>query len=257
MNLKKYKFILFLKHWISLFVDIKKLISLIYLPKFFWDFYILRKSEIMSVNILDFYPCLSDNLPNTPFDAHYFYQSTWFARELCKFSDLKSKHYDIGSDIKIVGIISAFITTIFIDFRPLNVNISNFSSESGDILNLKYSDNSINSLSTLHVIEHIGLGRYGDPINSSGSIQALKEIQRVLSINGILYLSIPVGRESVHFNAHRVFNTNTIITTLNKLSLLSFSLITDDGKLIEDASNDIANMQSYGCGLFVFKKIIL
>ena len=35
---------------------------------------------------------------------------------------------------------------------------------------------SLSSVSCMHVIEHIGLGRYGDPINQNGDKFAINEI---------------------------------------------------------------------------------
>src|SRR5205807_5995192 len=64
----------------------------------------------------------------------------------------------------------------------------------GDILALPFRDQSVVSLSCLHVVEHVGLGRYGDGLNPEGTQQALAELQRVLAVEGNLFLSLPVGR---------------------------------------------------------------
>ena len=42
-----------------------------------------------------------------------------------------------------------------------------------------FGDRSVPSLSCLHVVEHVGLGRYGDPLDPQGSIKAMRELQRV------------------------------------------------------------------------------
>ena len=89
----------------------------------------------------------------------------------------------------------------------------------GDITRLPFADASIRSLSSLHVIEHIGLGRYGDPIDPSGCFAAMRELSRVLASGGHLYLSTPVGRERVCFNAHRVFAARTILNAVPDLRL--------------------------------------
>src|ERR1035437_9128085 len=62
------------------------------------------------------------------------------------------------------------------------------------------------SVSCLHVAEHIGLGRYGDPIDPLGTNKALLELQRVLAPGGVLLFSMPVGRERVEFNAQRIWD---------------------------------------------------
>ena len=54
-------------------------------------------------------------------------------------------------------------------------------------------------------IEHDGLGRYGDPLNPTGDLQAMAEIKKLLKPGGLLYLAIPVGQDAVTWNAHRVY----------------------------------------------------
>ncbi len=49
-----------------------------------------------------------------------------------------------------------------------------------NILDLPFKGNSVESLSCMHVVEHIGLGRYGDPMDPEGDIEAIKELKRVV-----------------------------------------------------------------------------
>ena len=54
--------------------------------------------------------------------------------------------------------------------------------------------------------EHDGLGRYGDPINPDGDILAMKSVkENLISKNGVLVLSVPIGKDAVAFNAHRIY----------------------------------------------------
>lgn len=198
------------------------------------------------------YPCLGDSVTSTPFDPHYFFQAAWLARRLNKHQPMK--HVDIGSDIRMVNTLSAFVPMEFIDFRPLQVNLSGLECSAGNITQVSRPSNSIASLSCLHVVEHVGLGRYGDPIDPEGSRRALGELQRLVARFGRLYLSVPVGRERVCFNAHRVFDPRTIIGMLAGLRLLEFSLVDDSGSFQEFVSPDRAADLEYGCGLFVFEK---
>src|SRR5262249_34943075 len=119
---------------------------------------------------------------------------------------------------------------------------------------LPFADGGIPSLSCLHVIEHIGLGRYGDPLDPSGAERAAKELQRVLAPGGRLYLSTPVGRERVCFNAHRVFAPDTIVRIFSDLKPPHFAYVDDDGALHTSAAPDDARSLDYGCGLFRFAK---
>jgi len=200
----------------------------------------------------DSYPCLGDRLRATPFDPHYFFQAAWLARQLQGSRPML--HVDVGSSIMMVNVLSAAFKTAFVDYRPLHVRLSNFSSLAGDILRLPFRDASVESLSCLHVVEHVGLGRYGDPLNPDGSRATAGELQRVLQPGGRLFLSVPVGRERVCFNAHRVHLPATIQSYFQSLDLVSFSLVDDAGRFTENAFLGSALGLEYGCGLFEFTK---
>ena len=190
-------------------------------------------------------------------DEHYFLQDIYMAKKVIQ--KLPEKHYDIGS--RVDGFISHLLTNnlnvTMIDIRPLDVQIENLSFLQGDATNLETVENqSITSLSSLHAIEHFGLGRYGDDINPEAWKTALHSFERILQTDGILYLSVPIGREDMlFFDAHRVFHPLTIINELNMMKLVSFSYI-KDMKVIDVF--DIINLQlneMYLCGLFVFQKV--
>lgn len=153
-----------------------------------------------------------------------------------------------------LNVLSASAKTIFVDYRPLRVRLSNFLPLAGDIIRLPFHAGSIASLSCLHVLEHVGLGRYGDPINPHGSFLAATELQRVLQPGGRLFLSVPVGRERVCFNAHRVFSPSTVRDFFRKLRLRAFSLVDDTGRFNEEVPPEAAAGLEYGCGLFEFVK---
>ena len=53
--------------------------------------------------------------------------------------------------------------------------------------------------------EHDGLGRYGDPIDPNGDLRAMSEMQALVKPNGFLILGVPVARDAVVWNAHRLY----------------------------------------------------
>ena len=119
---------------------------------------------------------------------------------------------------------------------------------------MPFHDSSIESLSCLHVAEHIGLGRYGDPLDPQGTEKAAKELARVLAKDGFLYFALPIGKQAVYFNAHRVHNPLTIIEYFKDLKLAEFSAISDNGHFVFNAKPEDFVNANYSCGCFKFTK---
>lgn len=242
-----------LRNWASAFLVPRPLVGAFYLHEYIRDW---RRYQGMASTVKlqwrDSYPCLVDRVAATPFDPHYFYQGAWLARRLSESKpDL---HVDIGSSALTMSVVSATSPTVFLDFRPLKADLKQFTSIAGSVLQLPFATASIRSLSCLHVIEHIGLGRYGDPLDPSGSVRAAHELLRVLAPGGRLYLSLPVGRERVCFNAHRVFSPSTVKAWFQDLALVQFGLVDDDGRFTESSQIESGDALEYGCGLFDFTR---
>lgn len=203
----------------------------------------------------DRYPCLDDSTKTTGFDRHYLYHPAWAARILAETKPVE--HIDISSTLNFATMLSAFIPVSFYDFRPADVRLSNLSSHAGNIVALPFKDNSVSSVSCMHVVEHIGLGRYGDPIDPEGDLKAIKELTRVLATNGSLLFVVPVGKPKIMFNAHRIYSYEQVLAYFSGLKLISFALISEhqeDGGLNFEATGQDVAKQNYGCGCFWFKK---
>jgi len=243
-----------LRSWLLAFLLPRPIVGIFYLPRYIrqWLHY-RRIDKSMPVKFCDSYPCLTDWVSDTPFDAHYFYQGAWLGREVAKVKP--GQHVDIGSSVMSIAVLSGFVDTVFVDYRPLKANLEGLNSVASDILHLPFKPDSVRSLSCLHVIEHIGLGRYGDPIDPEGSLKAAAELESVLCPGGLLYLSLPIGRARVCFNAHRVHAPEQVLGMFAGLKLISFCYVDDQGKFIANASMHTAEAFSYGCGMFVFQKL--
>jgi len=117
------------------------------------------------------------------------------------------------------------------------------------------------SISSLHVMEHLGLGRYGDTIDSQGYLKGLQHILMMLKRGGKFYFSVPIGEQRIEFNAHRVFSLRYLFELLTRdYKIDSFSYVDDDGDLHREVAiidSDIENNFSchYGCGIFELTKI--
>jgi len=197
-------------------------------------------------------PQLHDRSSTTGVDAHYFYVNGWAMRRI--LLQRPTQHVDVGSQTMFVNLLSAVLPVTFVDYRPLEVKMEGLTILGGDILNLSFANNSISSLSCLHVAEHIGLGRYGDPLNPSGTRQACAELQRVLALGGNLYFALPVGKPRVCFNSHRIHAPETIMDYFSGLELVEFSGVHDNGQFVERVGMDEFGESEYACGMFWFRK---
>ncbi len=215
----------------------------------------LNRGDSFRISIRDLFPILTDRDDTAGVaDGHYFHQDLWAARKI--FARAPARHIDIGSRVDgFVAHLLVFMPVTIIDIRQLDSNIPGLSFIRDDATQLaQLPSGSVESLSSLHAAEHFGLGRYSDPVDPAACFKFMDALQRVLAPGGSLYFSVPVGRERVEFNAHRVFAPKTILDSFPQLQLLSFSYVGDDGRLYEDTDLAAAAQLDYGCGLFQFTK---
>ena len=105
--------------------------------------------------------------------GHYFLQDLWAARRL--FTTEASGTRGCASRVDgFVAHLLPFCRVTYVDIRPVGGHGWRVSlTRQGSLLALPFADApACASLSCLHVIEHIGLGRYGDPVDPRGSCWA-------------------------------------------------------------------------------------
>ena len=165
------------------------------------------------------YPCPEDNTGVTEIEPIYFYQDHWAFQRI--FSVQPQSHVDIGSHHKFVALLSNVVPLTMVDIRPWSLPLETVKYKEGSILNLPFKDASVPSVSSICVIEHIGLGRYGDPLDPFGSEKAIEELKRIVQPGGDLYLSAPIGDENrTYFNAHRVFQEEYLLELFKPFMLV-------------------------------------
>ncbi len=237
---------------------IKKAIRIILSPFVLKDYFAFKKaakSDRFSLSFKDFYPQVKDKTIKTGFDRHYVYHTSWAARKVKEINPIK--HIDISSSLYFCGIVSAFTDVDFYDYRPADLKLSGLRSLEGNLHSLPFDNNSVLSISCMHTIEHIGLGRYGDPIDAEGDIKAIDELKRVVQLGGNLLFVTPVGKPKIEFNAHRIYSYEQIISYFDGFELKEFSLIPESGEkggIIANANPALVKNETYGCGCFWFIK---
>lgn len=252
----------------------ERLISLLVRPKVLATLFRFRgiqnskNDRRFSSNLTDSFPITGEDTECTIFDRHYVYHTSWAARvikEIADSHDSSFKHIDISSSLYFSGIASAFIPIEFYDYRPADLQLSGLKTNHGDLMKLPFTDQTIESISCLHTIEHVGLGRYGDPLDPLGDLKALAELCRVVKPGGNLLLVVPVGKQKIQFNAHRIYSPNEFVSYVTKtpngkstgLTLKEYAYIPEtdaDGPILRNADLSKGEQDEYACGCFWFMR---
>ncbi len=229
---------------------------------FYWDdikqYKKLNIRKNFAVNNEYNWPIITDKYALAGNMGNYFFQDLWAAKLI--FKSKVKRHFDIGSRIDgfVAHLLAMEIEVTLIDIREFPGKVDGLHTIIDDATYLKQIPNgSIESISALCSLEHFGLGRYGDIIDPEACFKCFNEIQKKLKRGGNFYLSLPIGKERVEFNAHRIFYAETVIENFPSLELKEFSC-TAGGEMeynpdIHQYDND-KHMGDYRYGLFYFKK---
>ena len=238
---------------------VKFIKALIATPKYVLDWMLFSK-EYKGVMVP--VPCMHDkNDEAGATKDEYFIQDLIVAQEIKNKSPVK--HVDIGSRIDgFVAHVAAFREIEVFDIREVKVKVSGIVFKQADLMRLDDQHENLieycDSLSCLHAVEHFGLGRYGDPINSVGYKLGIHNMLTMLSRGGDFYLSCPIGKPRVEFNANHIFLADEILKTVeNEGMILDKILVVKEGCLLELERKDIVALSEksyYSLGIFFFIK---
>lgn len=233
------------------------------LPAYVRDLIFFRKSYKGKIRLT---PCLNDRFEEGGGTRNeYFWQDLLVARAIHDAGPVR--HVDIGSRVDgFVAHVASFRDCEVFDVRPITSEVPGVVFRQADLMNpaslpLFSGEGYCDSLSCLHAIEHFGLGRYGDPIDSLGYQRGITNMAHLLKIGGVMYLSTPIGQERVEFNANWVFDPRRILRCCEAagLSLQKLVVISAANGPLESAIDDesLANLalENYQLGLFIFVKL--
>lgn len=192
---------------------------------------------------LNFFPCLEDDAGHG-FDQHYIYHVAWALRKIKEINP--RSHIDIGSSLHLSTCAAALVPTIFYDFRAPKLSVPNLLVAQYDLTAHPLAK--AECISCCHVVEHIGLGRYGDELDNEGDLKAINNL-REMAAKHLLFV-VPVGRPVVAFNAHRIYSPVYIRNLFPEFDC-EFFLIPNDStnpRVTEITELDLP----YACGCFHF-----
>lgn len=220
----------------------------------FYKEYLILKKNIKNTGFRIFpsHPYLFDKKDNNLKLQYFHFQDLWAFEKIKKYNILQL--LDIGSNLNFITFASSICKINYMDIRLHKITINNINSIEGDITKIPYKDDSITNISSLSVIEHIGLGRYGDQIDINGMEKSVKEFERVLKKGGNLIVSFPIGKENIiEFNAHRISNLKFIEKLFTNFKMLDETFIFQNN--FNDRKEFIKKNEPNGIGCFHFIKI--
>lgn len=202
------------------------------------------------------WPILDQDRPQkADYSFEYLAHCGWAARILAKTKP--RIHSDFGSHTYFAGIASAICEFNYYDIRPIDMPLPGLHCRAADLINLDIPTQSEESASCLHVLEHVGLGRYGDHLDPQGDLKAASELSRIIRRGGNLLIVEPINRvPRLSFNAHRIYSPTQVIGMFPKFSLVEFTLIKDRSIIFNaDISQVIeSDTEANDTGCFWFRK---
>jgi hypothetical protein len=140
-------------------------------------------------------------------------QFNYYDKEINAFYDALEKYRLNGKDVLIWGLNSCNCEAIALYYNAEKVYVVDYNKPICDndrIEVLSHDEAKSHNIKvdvafSYSSFEHDGLGRYGDPINPDGDIRAMQEAHERLKENGLLFLGVPIGKDCLYWNAHRVY----------------------------------------------------
>lgn len=92
-----------------------------------------------------------------------------------------------------IALASRGFHVIGIDVNPYAFRHPNFRAVRGDAMRLPFASGTFGGVLAISVVEHVGIGHYGDPLAATGDLVTVSEIARVLRADGRAIITVPFG----------------------------------------------------------------
>lgn len=232
------------------------------MPRFWRDY---RAFTASGGEVAELHPILGDYEAQAGSGSgHYFHQDLLVASFV--HDAAPRRHIDVGSRIDgFIAHVAAFREIEMIDIRPLEKSAhARIKFLQSDLMMRDPARDGIaDSVSSLHALEHFGLGRYGDPIDPQGHVTGFRNLARIVEPGGKLYVGLPIGAMTkVFFNAHRIFAPTEPPTWFEDagasksedFTLERFDYVDDAGDLHTRIEPEAVPPLTHGCGIYSFRR---
>jgi hypothetical protein len=140
-----------------------------------------------------------------------------YPKSSLQFVEVFNKFVNLsGKNCLVLGSISPWIECLLLHFNADSVSTLDYiTPECNYKINILSMNNykkeiKYDVIISFSSLEHDGLGRYGDPINPNGDIDACIEAYTMLNDNGYFICGIPIGYGIIEGNCHRIYNKKRI-----------------------------------------------
>jgi hypothetical protein len=135
---------------------------------------------------------------------------------------MKYKSYIENKNIAVIGSYTPWLEATILNMNAKSVTTVEYKKpQNNDLIKtITYedfcnSDEKYDAIFSYSSIEHSGLGRYGDKLNPNGDIETMLHIHKHLSDDGLAFIGIPIGKDLLCWNAHRIYGNIRLPLLLN------------------------------------------
>lgn len=138
---------------------------------------------------------------------NFYYKKT----DACLYKAL-SKHSIEDQEVAVMGSTDPWYEAVTLAYgaRPTTIEYNKIVSRDPRVVAVTNEEftkqpRQFDAALSISSFEHDGLGRYGDPLDPDGDIKAVAKMKAIVKPGGLLFLALPIGRDTVVWNAHRIY----------------------------------------------------